>query len=55
MKKEIIAMASLILFAISAMAIESESPIPYITITLSLFGFLATALMHRKETKNGNL
>jgi hypothetical protein len=54
-KAEIMGMASMILFAISAMAIESESPVPYITITISFVGFIATAVLSRKETKNGNL
>lgn len=53
--KNIIGVASMVIFAIGAMMIESDSAIPFVMIGISFIGFAVTIYLNRKEKRNESL
>ena len=53
--KNIIGVVSMIIFAIGATLIESDSAIPFVMIGVSFIGFVLTIYLNRKENRNDYL
>ncbi len=53
--KNTIGVVSMVIFAIGATLIESDSAIPFVMIGVSFIGFAVTIYLNRKENRNDYL